>query len=463
MALSKKKIWLIWLLMTAVAATYLGFALAGKRQTMFLPGATTDGHYQIELKCEQCHGDSFEGGPALQKACVRCHGDELNAVEDSHPRKKFTDPRNAERVAKLDAKLCVTCHSEHRPKHTREMGVTLADDFCVYCHADIEEDRKSHKDFPFDGCAAGGCHNFHDNEALYEDFLVKHADKPDLLPQPQVRSRDFGQFYKRVIEPSAAPLSAGDNDGPRWKPPEPAIVEQWAASGHAASGVNCTGCHAKSETSNDWVDQPKPDVCARCHEAEGNGFRAGKHGMRLAAEIGPMSPQLARLPMKDDGKDKPLGCNSCHGSHKYDTKKAAVEACLGCHDDEHSNAYKKSPHYKLIEKVADQAAPAESSVTCATCHLPRVPHKQEGERRVLVQHNQNFNLEPNEKMIRSVCMSCHGLRFSIDALADPALIANNFRGQPSKHIESIDMAVLREKSGEKDKDKKKQRRDEDQS
>jgi hypothetical protein len=46
-------------------------------------------------------------------------------------------------------------------------------------------------------------------------------------------------------------------------------------------------------------------------------------------------------------------------------------------------------------------------------------------------------------MIRSVCLDCHGLGFAIDALADPALIANNFKGQPSRHIESIDWATSR--------------------
>ena len=37
-------------------------------------------------------------------------------------------------------------------------------------------------------------------------------------------------------------------------------------------------------------------------------------------------------------------------------------------------------------------------------------------------------------------MNCHGLGFSIDALADARLVANNFQGKPEKHIESIEMA-----------------------
>jgi hypothetical protein len=73
-----------------------------------------------------------------------------------------------------------------------------------------------------------------------------------------------------------------------------------------------------------------------------------------------------------------------------------------------------------------------------------VKENSHGSKRVTVQHNQNWNLRPNEKMIRPVCMQCHSLSFSIDALADKALIENNFTGQPSVHIESIDWAVKRE-------------------
>ena len=60
-----------------------------------------------------------------------------------------------------------------------------------------------------------------------------------------------------------------------------------------------------------------------------------------------------------------------------------------------------------------------AGLTCASCHLPRVEWRDEdtGEKRVLVQHNQNETLEPSEKMIRPVCLHCHGLGYSIDALA----------------------------------------------
>jgi hypothetical protein len=61
--------------------------------------------------------------------------------------------------------------------------------------------------------------------------------------------------------------------------------------------------------------------------------------------------------------------------------------------------------------------------------------------RVIVNHNQNENLRPNEKMVRSVCASCHGLPFTLDALADPALVRRNFSGRPAAHIQSIDWVL----------------------
>ncbi len=42
-------------------------------------------------------------------------------------------------------------------------------------------------------------------------------------------------------------------------------------------------------------------------------------------------------------------------------------------------------------------------------------------------------------------MSCHGLEFSTDALADRRLIDNNFRGEPSVHVETMDLAAAEKK------------------
>jgi formate-dependent nitrite reductase cytochrome c552 subunit len=129
---------------------------------------------------------------------------------------------------------------------------------------------------------------------------------------------------------------------------------------------------------------------------------------------------------------------------------------VSCHKDDHTLAYKKSKHFELVQQELEGLITRGSGVTCATCHLPRVRQKHNGSERTVVQHNQNRNLRPNEKMIREVCMNCHGLGFSIDALADLKLIATNFQGKPSQHIESIQMAKIREIEQAKKKQLEKQ-------
>jgi hypothetical protein len=223
-------------------------------------------------------------------------------------------------------------------------------------------------------------------------------------------------------------------------------VDDWLATAHARSGVNCSGCHkAEQDGAATWVKRPDHKVCATCHEAETRGYLAGKHGMRLAEDLSPMTPRRARQPMHDKAGSTQLGCVSCHSAHRFDTKKAAVEACVGCHKDEHTRAYEHSPHYRLWMKELTGEADAGTGVSCATCHLPREEHRPPGTsaKRILVQHNQNDGLRPNEKMIRPVCMNCHGLAYSIDALADTVLLANNFRGRPAKHVKSVDMVAQR--------------------
>jgi formate-dependent nitrite reductase cytochrome c552 subunit len=345
------------------------------------------------------------------------------------------------------------------------MAVTLPDDFCAYCHQDIEEDRPSHKDMAFDTCAAAGCHNFHDNKALYEDFLVKHGEGEKLTATPVTISRTFAEHYRKQKKISE-PLASKDADYPVTLSVDSQLISQWEATAHARSAVNCVDCHSAKTAANvagGWQDKPALQSCQQCHELEMKTYQLGKHGMRLAQDLSPLDTGIARQPMKQNIQDTQHDCMSCHASHDFDVRKAAVDACLGCHDDEHSNAYKTSPHYDIWQRVMSGSAPAEAGVSCATCHMPRLEVKHQGQQRTLVQHNQNDNLRPNEKMIRDVCLACHGLGFVIDALADPALIANNFNGMPNKKIPSIAMAVKREKQKAREKAEEKRNKSKQQS
>ena len=431
----------VWLALTALMGGVLAWALLAPApsslRAWFAPGPMTHGHHQIELACGVCHTDAFGGGAVLQQACVDCHGEQLARVDDSHPKTKFTDPRNLDLVGKLDGRACVSCHSEHRPGIVGDMGVSLPVDFCVTCHADVGQERPTHAGLGFETCASAGCHNYHDNRALYEDFLLEHAQAPALTESRILPARDYAQRW--IAE--HAPVAATTPDHPTT---DAALVGEWLASSHAQAGVQCSGCHAPRQTA--WRDQPDHQACASCHDGEVRGFLQGKHGMRLAAELSPMTPAMARQPMHRDVAHQELGCTSCHGAHAFDTRKAAVEACLGCHADEHSLAYRDSKHFKLWQQeLAGELAPG-SGVSCASCLLPRLRDDLGGASQVHVQHNQNDSLRPNEGMIRPVCQSCHGLSFAIDALADAALIRRNFSHAPSGHVGSVDMAVRNEQA-----------------
>ena len=439
-----KLIWIFWLLLTIGLGTYfLTTITVGEDKSDFLIGDTTYGHYQIEMECTACHIEPFGGKEILQEACMNCHAEELKNAHDSHPKKKFTDPRDAYRLEVIDARYCISCHTEHHKERTLEMGLTLPDDYCYHCHQEIGEERESHKDLPYDSCATAGCHNFHDNRALYEAFLVENAHQPWLkavaaLPEPSgakvLATQQVSKSSTRQFEDKMAL--------------HPEHTHDWQNSSHFVAGVTCGGCHSDAAQPTIWIEKPTINQCETCHVNEATTFSAGKHGMRLAKTINyysdAISPGESDLIFNEQADNVQHGCNSCHTSHTFDTKIAAVESCLNCHADEHSKSYKNSPHGKLWSQELNEATNNSAVVTCATCHMPRLEKNINGHQVVIVDHNQNYNLRPNEKMIRPVCMNCHGLEFSIDALADPELIKSNFNGKPGTHIESVDWALERE-------------------
>jgi len=498
MALSGKHIlWTVWAAGTLGAAAF-GFKtlFVSGDQTMLLPGETTGVHHQFEIACATCHtSDAFaDVGKVrkdINKTCVTCHKDELKASDDSHPKKKFTNPRMASYWEQVDARYCTTCHIEHVPEDTLAGMLTLPGDYCVACHSEGEQDvrveRPSHAGLTFDTCASAGCHNYHDNRALYEAFLVKHGNEPWLLPQAVLPAAATARARARATDPAAIEAYIASVAAPDDAQKDPTIAHDWAASAHAAADVDCAGCHApKAETAAEvtanWIEAPDEAVCESCHRAEAKTFALGRHGMRDHPEIAKprkaksvlkslgmkkppeglisaletyladpdvppqMSTAEARVPLLPDAHGQNLTCNTYHKPHEQDLEFAAVEACLTCHADDHSQAFKDSPHYQLYTAELAGDLPPGSGVTCATCHMP----KTEKGGKVVSNHNQNDTLRPNEKMIRPVCMSCHGLGFAIDALADPGLIARNFSGQPDRHIESIDWALKRVEPPETD-------------
>ncbi len=428
---------IVWLGLLAVTAWYLLQPLRSEQlsKTIFLPAPSSHAHHQLDQDCLLCH-QPFKG--VQQQVCLDCHAKALEKVSDSHAIKIFKDPRNAATLQKIDATRCITCHHGHQ-YNDYVNDVTLPPDFCRYCHQDIADDRPSHQDMSFDTCTQ--CHHYHDNTALYEDFLAKHLDETNTQSQATIPQRNLLHFYRKKATHPVEPLRLIEHDAPVQTNLN--LAQDWLNSSHARAGVNCQRCHTKKGSA--WVDKPDYRYCQQCHKKEVRGFLESKHGMRLKAGLSPMTTDQARLPMRNLQDSKILNCQSCHNAHAFDTSSAGVDACLACHADKHSLAYKQSKHYVLWQAEQKQAGMPGSGVSCASCHLPRLEASKKSKRMkaVQVQHNQSHNLKPNQKMIRQVCMRCHGVGFSLDALADRRLIDNNFSGLPTQHLTTLEMVKNR--------------------
>ena len=236
---------------------------------------------------------------------------------------------------------------------------------------------------------------------------------------------------------NASSWTLNEADAPKSKLEDTEACDGWLASKHALAGINCSDCH-DSPIDGAWIASPDHRSCQQCHGAETDAFLNSKHGMRLAHKgLSPMQPGMARQPMMTSSHHRTLSCNSCHQPHRYDRHFASAKACLDCHADSHSQNYSNSIHAQLWEAEQRGDAPAGTGVSCATCHLPR---ERRGDH-VIVNHNQNANLTPNEKMLRNVCTDCHGLQFAMDALADRELIDSNFQGKPSRRHPGITWAA----------------------
>ncbi|MFK8186674.1 MAG: cytochrome c3 family protein [Phormidesmis sp.] len=226
------------------------------------------------------------------------------------------------------------------------------------------------------------------------------------------------------------------------------INQQWSSSVHALNDVNCASCHQDSETKA-FVAAPTHESCQSCHENSVDTFLLGKHGIRLYEGKSPLTPKLARLPMQHDAFDKQMDCNACHNVHTVNTMQASVDACLTCHNDNHSLNYKNSKHAKAVfasvESNSELPRPGDEMVTCATCHLPRVAQKKGEATLVKVNHNNTYNLKPQDRMVGDVCMNCHGVEYSYNSIFDDELVEANFDRAPTLSHQSFDLMRAAEK------------------
>ena len=216
-------------------------------------------------------------------------------------------------------------------------------------------------------------------------------------------------------------------------------IELWRGSAHGLSDINCSSCHLDSQTEA-FTTHPTQESCRSCHESEVDTFLLGKHGIRLLEGETPLTPRLARLPMQPTALDRQMTCNTCHDVHSVNTIQASVDACLTCHNDTHSLNYQSSKHAQLFAADSSLPRPSGTSVSCATCHLPRHSIKQaDGSELAWVNHNNTFTLKPRDRMVQEVCMNCHGVEYSFNSIFDDALVEANFDKPPSLSLETFDL------------------------
>jgi hypothetical protein len=70
--------------------------------------------------------------------------------------------------------------------------------------------------------------------------------------------------------------------------------------------------------------------------------------------------------------------------------------------------------------------------------------------RVAVNHNNSFTIRPRDRMVKEVCIACHGLEFAMNSIYDDGLVENNFQGHPDRRHQTLDMieAVVAEEKTE---------------
>ncbi|MEO0533643.1 MAG: hypothetical protein AAF215_07220 [Cyanobacteria bacterium P01_A01_bin.123] len=215
-------------------------------------------------------------------------------------------------------------------------------------------------------------------------------------------------------------------------------TQLWRSSAHALNDVNCSSCHQNTETQT-FVARPNHESCQSCHEQSVDTFLLGKHGIRLLEGEPPLTPSLARLPMQPDAHDLQMTCATCHDAHSVNTVQAAVESCLTCHADTHSLNYENSSHAQLFADDRNLPRPSSSSVSCATCHLPRHEVKRGEIMTALVNHNNTYTLLPRDRMVQEVCMNCHGVEYSYNSIFDDDLVESNFDKPPTLSLETFDL------------------------
>ena len=69
---------------------------------------------------------------------------------------------------------------------------------------------------------------------------------------------------------------------------------------------------------------------------------------------------------------------------------------------------------------------------------------------MVVNHNNTFTLLPRDRMVKEVCMNCHGMEFAYNSIFDDDLVESNFARPPTLSMDTLKMvrALETQRSGD---------------
>ena len=283
---------------------------------------------------------------------------------------------------------CVTCHVEHRPEITLPMGVTLAADFCAHCHQDIAKDRPSHKGMAFNTCNSAGCHKFHDNRALYEDFLAKHLNEPAQQGEaPQLPARNFREVAGGMARLSGRSFPSEGTNRCRCAARIHARAQgrgRLARDGTCAFRRELQRLPQGGERRRRSVGEaPRPQgVRDLPRDRRPKAISPASTACGSRKDSRPMTPRRARQPMHAKAGDNRARMRELPrartASIRRKPRSKRAWAATATSTRKPTSAHRITRYGR---KSSPARPPAGSGVSCATCHLPREEYRAAGRQR----------------------------------------------------------------------------------
>jgi len=243
-----------------------------------LPGPVAGVHAGFEISCAQCHSETPDRPGfllhATDQACIRCHTD-MPAHPDPSDQQFVslaTDERRGFLKGRHLASGCVQCHAEHKGRD--HSLLTVADQSCTQCHADVRAYWPAH------GTAPSSTKTLvkHVLPALMADPIQNRVesfeqDHPDwdLLALGRIDSTQMRFEHRIHLDPD---YDASINLGSRYTKTQaaqlPVAIEgslkNWLENKEREEAFPVTEVFSKSLQRSVTVMQ-----CSACHVAEAEG------------------------------------------------------------------------------------------------------------------------------------------------------------------------------------------------